>query len=175
MTKNNLKITKDIKLIDEFIFQSKDLVFIKDTKFQNIRILQNSDKKNISFKTSEIQEVLKREDVKKESFLQINFKNGKKILLTKKFVGFSPANCGGLDIDKLPKVVTTSDLLNVIEAIEGSLYGKEPYEENLSEVKLFFESIACGAESIGFNLIGERLWVERLISNYPMLAKKILA
>ena len=161
--------------ISDFVFQSEGLLFSTNEKKDLIKIFQNNDKKNISFKASEIKEILKREDEKKEKFLQVNFKNGKKILLTRKFVGFAPANCHGLDIDKLPKVVTTSDLLNVIEAIEGSLYGKEPYEEDFSEVKLFFESIACGAESIGFNLTGERLWVERLISNCPILIKKLLS
>lgn len=166
---------QNIDIIGDFIFESQGLTFSEDKNAEVIKIFQKDDKKNISFKTSDIKEVLKREDSKKESFLQINFTDGRKILLTKNFIGFAPASCGGLDIDKLPKVVTTVDLLNVIEAIESYLYGKDSYEENLSEVRLFFEAIACGAESAGFNVVSERLWVERLISHYPELIKKALA
>lgn len=166
---------KHLNTIGQFIFESSGLTFFQDDKTEAINIFQKSDKKNISFKNSDIKEILKREDQKKETFLQVNFKDGRKILLTKKLVGFAPASCGGLDIDKLPKVVTTADLVNVIEAIESSLYGKDSYEEDLSEVRLFFESIACGAESAGFNLVGERIWVERLISHYPTLIKKAYA
>ena len=163
----------NIHIIEKFLSErDRSLIFMTDIKSETVTITQENDKKSILFFIPDIKEVLEREDNNHDDFLQINFKNGKKILLTKEFVGFAPAVCGGLDVSKLPKVVTTFDLLSVIEAIESSLYGKDLYEENLSEVRFFFESIACGAESIGFNLTGERLWVEKLISNYPALSKK---
>ena len=119
-------------------------------------------KKTLSFPESDIEKVLQRKNSCGEDFLQIDFKNGKKILLTHEFIGFSPAECSDRKIEELPKVVTTADLLNVIEAMEGSLYGTDQYQESLNDIKLFFEMIASGAESIGFDLTGERLWVDRL-------------
>ncbi len=173
MIKKKYIDNQDIHVIEKFLSgEGRSLNFMSDIKSETVRITQSNDRKSVVFSMSDIKEVLKREDNNHDDFLQVNFKNGKKILLTKEFIGFAPAVCDDLDINKLPKVVTTSDLLSVIEAIEHSLYGKELYEESVTEVKLFFESIACGAESIGFNLTGERLWVEKLISNYSILAKK---
>ena len=150
-------------IIEDFLSYTKKLSLIKKDEDEKITLLQKHDKKTLSFYESDIAKVLKRKDNNGEAFLQVNFKNGKKILLTNKFVGFSPAACSKIDLKKLPRVVTTVDLLSVIEALESSLYGTDHYQENLYEVKLFFEAIAKGAESIGFSLIGERLWVEKLL------------
>ena len=136
---------------------------IEEDEEEKITIFQNYDKKTLSFYESDIEKVLERKDYNEEAFLQVDFKNGKKILLTNEFVGFSPAVCTEMEAKKLPKVVTTADLLSVIEAIESSLYGTDQYQESLHDIKLFFETIASGAESVGFNLVGERLWVDRLL------------
>ena len=96
-------------------------------------------------------------------FYKLILKMERKFFLTNDFVGFSPATCEEMKIQNLPKVVTTADLLSVIEAIESSLYGTDQYQESLHDIKLFFETIASGAEAVGFNLVGERLWVDRLL------------
>ena len=150
-------------IIENFLSHAKQLSLIEKEEAEKITLFQNYDKKILSFYETDVQKVLERKDYNGEAFLQINFKNGKKILLTSEFVGFSPAACSAMDTKKLPKVVTTADLLSVIEAIESSLYGTDQYQESLCDVRLFFEAIASGAESIGFSLTGERLWVERLI------------
>lgn len=167
--KTNLGLSfpkKEIKqVLNAFLSKSKSLSLIEAKKSENeFSILQNNDKKQIFITTESIEKLLERKDQKGEIFLQINFKNGKKIILTEDFIGFAPADCVGLFGKKLPKVVTTADLLNVIDAIEGSVYGTEQYQESLSDVKLFFEAIAAGAESIGFDITGERLWVEKIVS-----------
>lgn len=150
-------------LIEKFLHAGRKLSLLdKEGEGDRITILQSHDQKSISFYKSDIEKVLPRRDGNGEDFLQINFKNGKKILLTDEFVGFPPALHSPINTAKLPKVVTTADLLSVIEAIESSLYGTDQYQESLSDVKLFFDAIAGGAEAVGFNLIGERLWVERL-------------
>ena len=149
-------------IIESFLYQNKALSLIIQPKNNKIILKQNHDKKTLCFYESDIEKVLERTDHNGESFLQVNFKSNKKILLTDKFVGFSPSVCSGIEIKKLPKVVTTADLLSVIEAMESSLYGTDQYQESLHDVRLFFEAIASGAESIGFNLTGERLWVEKL-------------
>jgi len=151
-------------LLASFLSKSKKLSLIETEKSEHeFSILQNDDRKRLCITTENIEKVLEREDQNGDIFLQINFKNGKKIILTEDFIGFAPGGCVGLFATKLPKVVTTADLLNVIDAIEGSVYGTEQYQESLSDVKLFFEAIASGAESIGFDLTGERLWVEKII------------
>ena len=163
----NAKKTNEghIKDIEGFLSTSGLMLAMKSFPGGKIHIRQKKDQKTISFGEEEIESILRRQDMRGEEFLQVNFINGKKILLTKEFIGFSPAICEGLEASQLPKVVTTVDLFSVIEAIEGTLYGKDRYRENIYDVKNFFEAIACGAEAIGFNLTGERLWVEKLVSS----------
>ena len=152
------------ELIGAFLSNSKNLSFeTSESSETEFSIVQKYDRKSLFFSTEEFEKVLEREDSHGENFLQINFKNGKKIILTEDYIGFSPAVCVDFD-SQLPKVVTTVDLLNVIDAIEGTVYGTEHYQESLSDVKLFFEAIASGAESIGFDLTGERLWIEKIIT-----------
>lgn len=152
---------KDI--IESFLSRTQKIFLIKKGEDKKITLFQSYDKKTLSFYESDIEKVLERKDYNGEVFLQVDFKNGKKILLTHEFIGFSPAVCSDMKTKKLPKVVTTADLLSVIEAIEGSLYGTDRYQESLHDIKLFFETIASGAESVGFDLSGERLWLERLL------------
>ncbi|MDE0092831.1 MAG: hypothetical protein OXN83_06065 [Oligoflexia bacterium] len=156
----------DVKtIIEAFLSDSSKLSIVSEKgKHNKITLLQSYDKKTLSFCVGDVKKVLERKDYNGQSFLQINFKTGKKILLTYEFIGFPPAIGVGIDICKLPKVVTTADLFSVIEAIESSIYGTDQYQESLPEAKMLFESIAAGAESVGFHLTGERLWVERL---YP--------
>ena len=155
-------------IIEAFLSNSNKLSILGsdlgiEKKHNKITLFQNYDRKTLSFEIENVKKVLERKDYNGQSFLQVNFKDGKKILLTQEFIGFSPAVGVGIDVLKLPKVVTTADILNVIEAIESTIYGTEHYQESLYEAKMFFESIAAGAESIGFDLTGERLWVEKLI------------
>ena len=152
------------EIIEYFVSQTQKLSLIKENENEKIILCQNYDQKSISFYESDLEKVLERKDYKGEAFLQVNFKNGKKILLTNEFIGFSPAACSEMRAKKLPKVVTTSDLLSIIEAVESSLYGTDQYQESLHDIKLFFETIASGAESVGFDLTGERLWLGRLLS-----------
>ena len=150
-------------LISDFLFGSNKMFLIEEGDFDNrITLFQEHDKKTLSFYEEDLEKILNRKDTKGEDFLQLNFKDEKKIILTKEFIGFSPALCVGMSSNQLPKVVTTADLLNVIDAIESSVYGTEQYQESLRDVRLFFESIASGAEAVGFDLSSERLWVERL-------------
>jgi len=80
------------------------------------------------------------------SFLQVNFLSGKKILLTENLIGFKPVPSRGLDLSKLPKVVTTPDLLSVVEAIEDSISFAVANDE-LDVLKRVFDSVLRGAEA----------------------------
>lgn len=152
------------KIIETFLSNSEKLSILESKKeYNKITLFQNYDRKTLSFEIEDVKKILERKDYNGQIFLQVNFKDGKKILLTQEFIGFSPAVGIGIDVFKLPKVVTTADILSVIEAIESTIYGTEHYQESLYEAKMFFESIAAGAESVGFDLTGERLWVEKLV------------
>src|SRR4051812_28637785 len=104
-------------IIEDFVSKSAGLTFSKgnDGVFS---IVQKSDSKTMPMKSVELSEVLSRKDADGKEFVQINFVTGKKILLTDTLIGFKPSPVPDLDVTKLPKVVTTVDLVSVLEAIE---------------------------------------------------------
>ena len=127
----------------------------------HLRVTQTTDGKALNFRNQDIDEVISRIDSEGQPFLQINFMSGKKILLTDNFIGFKPAQCSGLDMEKLPKVVTTPDLLSVVEAIEDSIAAEATVEE-VDVLRRVFDSVLRGGESVGFDLTSERLWLQRI-------------
>lgn len=129
---------------------------------QNIQIQQNADGKGITFALAELEEVIQRIDSDGQMFLQVNFADGKKILLTQNLIGFKPMPSRGLDLTKLPKVVTTPDLLSVVEAIEDSISATPSQPEELEVLKKVFDSVLRGAEAVGFDTTSERIWLQGL-------------
>jgi len=127
-----------------------------------IQIIQTTDGKSLSFADDDVDEVIPRLDSDGHPFLQVNFCTGKKILLTNNFIGFKPAQCVGLDMERLPKVVTTPDLISVVEAIEDTLTSGPPTNDEVDVLKRVFDSVLRGAESVGFDLTSERLWLQRI-------------
>jgi hypothetical protein len=95
----------------------------------------------------------------------VNFQSGKKILLTQNLIGFKPAPSRGLDLSKLPKVVTTPDLLSVVEAIEETLSTAPAQPEELEVLRKVFDSVLKGAEAVGFDTTSERVWMQSLNRN----------
>ena len=86
---------------------------------------------------------------------------GKKILLTDQLIGFKPFPIPDLDVSKLPKVVTTVDLLSVFEAIEEAST-VSARTEDADTLKRVFQSILMGGEDVGFDLSTEKSWLRRL-------------
>lgn len=128
-------------------------------------IAQDIDGKIMSFSTNDLVEVLHRSDSEGKPFLQVNFKSGTKVLLTENLIGFKPFEALGLDMARIPKVVTTPDLKSVFEAIEESL-GSDIGQEHEAEVlKKVYHSILLGAEKVGIDLPAERTWFNRLIAS----------
>ena len=144
-------------MISEFIGRSLGLQ-MQDEKGE-ISILQKVDNRRIRFSTSTIEEVLSRQDSEGRDFLQVNFLNGRKILITEKLVGFKPAETSGLDLRKLPKVVTTPDLVSVVEAIEESVNEFGHRAEEVDVLRRVFDSVLNGAEAVGFEVGTERNWL----------------
>lgn len=128
-----------------------------------VQVTQDVDGKSFSFFGYEVAEVLHRNDAEGKGFLQLNFKNGNKVLLTETLVGFKPVETFGLDMNRLPKVVTTPDLLSVFEAIEEAL-GADDIEHEVEILKKVYQAILTGAEKVGFELTFEKKWLARLVA-----------
>jgi hypothetical protein len=124
-----------------------------------LSILQKVDGRSIRFGKDTVEEVLSRQDSDGRDFLQVNFINGRKILITDKLVGFKPAETAGLDLRKLPKVVTTPDLVSVVEAIEESVNSHGHRAEEVDVLRRVFDSVLNGAEAVGFEVAPERNWL----------------
>ena len=162
-------IQENLLKIKNFIQKSSGLE-LKEERGA-LKIHQKLDGKNLPIDPRKIEDVLIRKDTEEQVFLQVNFIEGKKILLTETLIGFKPVVPMNLDINKLPKVVTTPDLINVVEAIEESMnQGDDEYhmslnpESKIDTLHQVFNSVLSGGESIGFDLSSEKEWVRRLIS-----------
>lgn len=128
-----------------------------------IAIQQNVDGKVFRFTGEELSEVLQRFDSDGKQFIQVNFQSGNKVLFTENLVGFKPRETVGLDMSKIPRVVTTPDLLSVFEAIEDSLSSDATPEHEVEILKKVFMAILQGGELAGFDLEFERRWLSRLV------------
>jgi hypothetical protein len=128
-----------------------------------IEIAQSLDGKVFNFDAVHVTEVLNRTDSDGRPFIQINFRDTNKVLLTDSLVGFKPSETAGLDMARIPKVVTTPDLKSVLDAIEDTL-GSDQADHEVEILKKVFYSILSGAEKIGFDLPFERRCLERLMA-----------
>lgn len=147
--------------IQNFVKSSMGLDIVESPLTDYMVIEQKVDKKRISINSFDLDEVLFREDETGNSFLQVNFLSGKKILITQTLVGFRPLGLFGLDMEKLPKVVTTPDIQSVFEAIQETLECNE-YSEELDVLRKVYDAVVCGGESVGFDLKEERTILARL-------------
>lgn len=134
-----------------------------------IQLRQKIDGKSLLIDARTIGGLLPRYDQDGEEFLQINFEAGYKILVTKNLVGFKPAIAVGLDKANLPNVVTTPDILNVLDAIHDASEEAHASEGDLKSLKRVFEAVILGGELVGFDLANERGWLR----NYPAISGKI--
>lgn len=122
-------------------------------------LLQVADGKSLRIKPQSIETVLKRDDSDGNPFLQVNFITGHKVLLTKHLIGFKPSEGYGLDETRLPKVVTTSDLLSIIDVIADA----DDFDHTEFDVlRKVYLSILDGGEAVGFDLSRERQWLSQL-------------
>src|SRR4051794_22096617 len=88
--------------INDFVAKSAGLKSRVEDEAR-MQIKQNTDGKMIAFEIKDLEEVIPRIDADGHVFLQVNFLNGKKILLTENLIGFKPVPSRGLDLTKLPK------------------------------------------------------------------------
>jgi hypothetical protein len=147
-----------IEQIADFIETESTLTLDSLTE-AGLKLTQNIDGKSLEILTSGVDEVLTREDSTGKPFLQVNFVEGTKILITKSLVGFKPALFEGVDPDRIPNVVTTPDLLSIVEALSDFDF-EEDYEEYRALRRMYY-SILHGAEAVGFEIENERLWISQ--------------
>ena len=137
--------------------------FANDT----LEIKQAKDDKKMQIKKDDIEKVLSRQDLDGSSFLQINFNSGSKILITRSLIGFKPHDMMGFDSARIPRVVTTVDLVSVSKAIE-QLFDSDETPDSHAEIEVLkkvYQSIMIGAENIGFQMNQEKKWFSSIMLN----------
>lgn len=154
----------DLDHILNFVDASKGLHAVV-SESGKVKIRQELDGKVFSFTSQEVSEVLHRADTEGKPFIQVNFKMGSKVLLTETLVGFKPIETLGLDMGRIPKVVTTPDLVSVFEAIEESLSSDNSLDQEIEILKKVYLAIISGGEKVGFDLSTERSWLNRLLAS----------
>lgn len=163
---------KQQKLFSEilqYVGKTSGLRFLSSGE-DRVRIRQMVDGKSIEIRTENLEDVLFRSDVDGEEFLQVNFSSGNKILLTDTLIGFKPVSPKGLDISRLPRVVTTPDVINVFEAIQDSLHTAGPDSHEMTVLRKVFDAVLAGGEAIGFDLATERTWMARIPTSLTRIA-----
>ena len=156
--------------IVEFVSQCRGLGLLESGAGE-LLIYQRVDGKCLRIQMDCIGEVIARKDGNKEEFLQINFTDNRKIILTDALVGFKPVLNQHLSADRLPKVVTTPDLISFIEALEEAFYDTGTDEDEMDDVREYFDSILKGGQAVGFNLTCERIWATRLCNQQISIGK----
>jgi hypothetical protein len=140
-----------------------NFVYSNDT----IQLTQKEDSKRIDIQNENVDKVLARNDLDGSPFLQINFISGQKILITPSLVGFKPFEMVGFDSARIPKVVTTVDLLSVSKAME-ELFDADETPNSKAEIEVLkkvYQSIMMGAENIGFKMSTEKRWFSSVMHN----------
>lgn len=166
---STLEKTQNFDIIIDYVNNSKGLK-LGQKNIDLFEVVQLIDSKTLTIKTSNIESVLQRVDTDGQNFLQVNFHGEDKLLLTDQLVGFKPINNYNLDMEKIPKVVTTPDMLSVIEAIEDSFSSQHSHIE-VEVLKKLYLSVLDGAEKIGFDVSKERAWM----SQFAMLNHRFSA
>ena len=154
----------EIQLAEEiktYVEKSASMQYRENDGF--LQLVQKEDQKVLSLFKASIAEVLHRTDGDGNDFLQVNLKTGDKLLITQQLIGFKPYPVAKLDLNKIPKVVTTPDCLSVFEAIEECLRDERIDFEELDTLKRVFSGVIQGAESIGFQMEEEKTWLNRLV------------
>ena len=154
------------RMITDFINVSNGLEIFQSSS-KEIRVKQKIDSKEISIFLDSVDEVIPRVDKDNIDFLQVNFAGGKKLILTDNLIGFKPAPLASLDMERLPKVVTTPDLISVIEALQETMNTQSSHPVEVEVLRHVFSAVLEGGESIGFNLAKERTWLDRLTRMKP--------
>ncbi len=156
MSLKNPQTTAPLNLIYNFLQQSNS--FQVSWENSDLLVEQNVDAKALLIQSQDISDVLERRDTDGKYFLQVNFTTQVKILITESLIGFKPSEIPALDMNKIPKVVTTPDLVSVQQALQDCLYYDQ--HEDLEVLKKVYLSILKGAKKSGFIMESEAQWIQ---------------
>ena len=160
-TSKQLKLRLDIL---NFVEASTGLKYSSQNE-HSVSLEQEIDGKSLEIQTSQLDDVLFRSDMEGRQFIQVNFSTGHKILITENLIGFKPMTPQGLDSTRIPKVVTTPDIVSVFEAIQDTLHAPTTSNKDMGDLVILrkvFEAVLAGGEAVGFNLSIERSWISRI-------------
>lgn len=162
---NETTVAQSVNEIVNFLETTTQLSFRLEKSY--IEIKQTEDGKTLSFDLDVVDKVLLRTDFDGSGFIQVNFSDKTKVLITKSLVGFKPFEITGFDAGKIPKVVTTVDLNSVYKAIEDLLDSEDTYQTatELEVLKKVYQSIMLGAEQVGFEMRAEKIWFSSFLLN----------
>ncbi|MCM2281620.1 MAG: hypothetical protein NDI61_07215 [Bdellovibrionaceae bacterium] len=149
--------------IREFVARSGGLRE-SESAVGTISIFQTVDGKGIAVAASDLDDVLSRVDADGHDFIQVNYRTGQKLLMTDTLIGFKPTQSPGLDMTKLPKVVTTPDIVSIFEAIQEALHGGDSHDDEVAMLRKVYDAVLTGGEAVGFDLARERAWLRRIPS-----------
>lgn len=157
----SLKQLELLNSIHEFARRSKELE-VQFIDHSILKVRQRVDGHTLFLDAGRLQDILMRTDADGRGFVQVNFHDGMKILITDRLIGFKPVlrrsanNAPTPASSKLPRVVTTPDLMSVLEAMEDAA---DSADRDLSVLRELFDSILCGAERVGFDVTKEKTWL----------------
>lgn len=171
MKKTSSEITSQhINDVVNYLESHTQFTFKFDEKI--LELTQKEDSKSIAIDFEKIEKILIREDVDGSKFLQVNFFEGNKILITRSLVGFKPSQLIGFDLTRIPRVVTTIDLVSVAKAIED-LYDTDDTADSKAEIEILkkvYQSILYGAEGVGFKMQAEKTWISAILLNQSAMS-----
>ena len=127
-----------------------------------VQMTQLIDGKSVCITASNLEALLMRTDSDGLPFVQINYQSGLKLLVTSGLVGFKPSESPGLDLNRIPRVVTTPDLASIFEAIQDAMHAIDSSADEVRTLRQVFEAVVSGGEAAGFNLATERSWLRRI-------------
>ena len=144
--------------------------YIKSTKGLSLQkvddvcleIVQKQDLKVLTLKTETIKEVIFRYNKDYNNFLQVNFKNEGKILITDKLIGFPPKKIIDLEGIKLPKVISTLDMLSFFEMTEEYIQSDNCSVIQVVALKKVCDLILESALDVGFNVVADKTWFHQI-------------
>ena len=156
---------KPARLLEEIenYVQNSTGLLIEKLNSDEVSIHQQIDGKKFHFRMTALEDVLDRTDVDGKPFIQVNFTTGYKVLFTDTLVGFKPRETLGLDMSKIPRVVTTPDLVSVLTAIEDGMSSENMAEYEIDVLKRVYSAIIQGGECAGFDLSVEKTWLGRIL------------
>ena len=121
---------------------------------------QMIDRRSLRICANWIEDILDRADQDGQLFLQVNFADDRKVLITDRLIGFKPqprANREGAEhaVRRLPRVVTTPDMGSVLVAMNES-FDKSDDRTELATLRVLYDAILRGAALIGFEVTEDR-------------------